>query len=133
MTSKLFDLIPLLRAPLLVNSGIGFILSAIATAFLEHGWWGERTMRNVMAAVVAFYAASLLVTAGFGYTDIRGRRLKLNQGRLLVPTYLAKTGADLAVGVALLLLHIISSVNVAGTGQDIVLCMYAGFGALPAR
>lgn len=132
MASKLFELTPLLRAPLLVNSGIGLIMSAIATATLDD-WWGERTMKHVMAAVVAFYAASLLFTAGFAFTDVRGSRSKLNQGRLVVPTYLAKAGADLVVGVALLLLHIISSINVAGTDQGIVLCMYAGFGALPAR
>lgn len=132
MASKLFDSVPLLRAPLLVNSGIGLILAAIATDALGDGWWDSRTMAHVMAAIVAFYAMSLLVTAGFAFSDIRGRRLKLNQGRLQVPIHLAKAGADSIVGVALLLLHIISSVHVAGTSQ-VVLCMYAGFGALPAR
>lgn len=133
MASKAFDLIPLLRAPLLFNSGLGLILSAVAAKVIDDDWHWETAMSNIIDAIVAFYAASLVITAAFAYTDYRRGGLKLTQGRNLVATYLVKAGVDLATGIALLTLHILVSAHVGSVYGNHVLYMYAGFGALPAR
>ncbi|ETN39058.1 uncharacterized protein HMPREF1541_05280 [Cyphellophora europaea CBS 101466] len=133
MASKIFEMIPFLRAPLLVNSSIGLILSAVDTAQLEGDWWyNDGHLFDTMSATVAFYAASLVTTALFTYTDHRRGGLKLTGGRIVVPTNLVKAAVDLSLGIALLVLHIVVCVRLGSSGRDVVLHMYAGFGALTA-
>lgn len=131
MSAKAFNLVPLVRVPLLLNSGIGLILSAISTSVLDSWWGNDSALLGVMSAVVSFFALSLLSTGAFVYTDHRRGGLRLPQ-KAGVPLLLLKAVADSAIALALLILHIVISVT-ASNSSDTILHMYAGFAALTAR
>jgi hypothetical protein len=131
MSSRLFDVVPLLRFPLLVASTIGLILASVSVD-VSSGWrWSDDEIHRIMCALLSFYAVSMTSTAVFVYMDHRRGGIKLAQGRAAAQS-LIRACIDAGSAVELLTLHVLVSVY-AGDSGDTVLHMYAGMGALPAR
>lgn len=134
MSSKAFDIVPLIRIPLALNSGLGLILSAVSAACLDSHWSWSDDLLHAIDAMVAFYAASLTYSAALIFVDRRrgNLRLPLSPAHISPMAALVRAAVDGTLGFTLLVLHILVSINVAHS-EDSVLHMYSGFSALPAR
>jgi hypothetical protein len=134
MSPKPFDLVPLVRFALLFNLIVGLILSAISSASLHNSWdWGwNDELKRTMDALVAFYAISLIYSAALIFVDHRRTGPKILPPQVSASKAVARAAGDGILGLSLLILHVLVSIHANDSGS-VVLHMYSGIGALPAR
>jgi type III secretory pathway component EscS len=126
-SSKLFDVLPLVRIPLTINVAVGLILSCLRVVI-------DYRVQAVGYVILIFYAISLAVNLVFGYSEFRKGAIRLtDKYSLTVPTVIVKALIDLCLAFTLVILHISNTIAVARDWGSAIFAMYTGIGALSAR